>query len=134
MAKATTARANVRLTGQGYGRGAAYRTWQRPPYHRSWERRGPGGSPGLQNQWRGARRRAVGSTPMRSRQGGSMAKRADDPGSPRPPSVERVLAVVRERLDGTVEPGVLRGAAREVVDGERARLGAGDAPRDVTTL
>ena len=31
------------------------------------ERRGPGGSPGLQNRWRGARRRAVGSTPMRSR-------------------------------------------------------------------
>ena len=32
------------------------------------ERWGPGGSPGLQNQWRGARRGAVGSTPMRSRQ------------------------------------------------------------------
>ena len=31
------------------------------------ERRGPGGFPGLQNRWRGARRRAVGSTPMRSR-------------------------------------------------------------------
>ena len=45
-----------------------------------------------------------------------------------------MLAVVRERVDGTVEPGVLRDAAREVVDGERARLGAGEAPRDVTTL
>ena len=31
------------------------------------ERRGPGGSPGLQNRWRHARRDAVGSTPMRSR-------------------------------------------------------------------
>ena len=56
------------------------------------------------------------------------------PGSPRPPSVERVLAVVRERLDGAVEPRVLRDAAREVVDGERARLGACETPRDVTTL
>ena len=56
------------------------------------------------------------------------------PGSPRPPSVERVLAVVRERVDGAVEPGVLRDAAREVVDGERARLGAGETPRDVATL
>ena len=35
------------------------------------ERSGPGGSPGLQNQWRGARRGAVGSTPTRSRHGGS---------------------------------------------------------------
>ena len=34
------------------------------------ERSGPGGSPGLQNQWRGARRGAVGSTPTRSRHGG----------------------------------------------------------------
>ena len=56
------------------------------------------------------------------------------PGSPRPPSVERVLAAVRERVDGAVEPRVLSDAAREVVDGERARLGAGEAPRDVTTL
>src|SRR6185503_17100141 len=32
------------------------------------ERSGPGGPPGLQNQWRSARRGAVGSTPMRSRQ------------------------------------------------------------------
>ena len=66
-------------------------------------------------------RRIDGQTPAKS-------------GSPRPPSVERVLAVVRERLDGSVEPGVLRDAARDVVDGERTRLGAGDAPRDVTTL
>jgi L-seryl-tRNA(Ser) seleniumtransferase len=56
------------------------------------------------------------------------------PVTARPPSVERVLAVVRERVDGAVEPRVLRDAAREVVDGERARLGAGETPRDVTTL
>ncbi len=56
------------------------------------------------------------------------------PGSPRPPSVERVLAVVRERVDGAVDVAVLRDAAREVVDAERERLGAGEAPRDVTTL
>lgn len=37
------------------------------------ERRGPGGSPGLQHRWRGARRRAVGSTPMRSRHTSAMA-------------------------------------------------------------
>ena len=48
------------------------------------ERSGPGGSPGLQNQWRGARRGAVGSTPTRSRHGGpDLSER------PRPPSVER---------------------------------------------
>ena len=40
---------------------------RRRRYHRR-ERRGPGGSPGLQNQWRRARRGAVGSTHMRSRQ------------------------------------------------------------------
>ena len=62
------------------------------------------------------------------------AKHAAKPGSPRPPSVERVLAVVRERVDGAGEPQVLRDVAREVIDGERARLGAGETPRDVTTL
>ena len=56
------------------------------------------------------------------------------PVTARPPSVERVLAVVRERVDGTVEPRVLRDAAREVVDGERKRLGAGETPRDVRAL
>ena len=40
------------------------------------ERSGPGGSPGLQNQWRGARRGAVGSTPTRSRHDGSHPDRA----------------------------------------------------------
>src|SRR6187431_2040826 len=94
------------------------------------ERRGPGGSPGLQNQWRGARRRAVGSTPMRSRQGGSMEKH----GGSRPPSVERVLAVVRERLDGSIDAVVLREAAREIVGVERTRLRNGEPPQSVEAL
>src|SRR5262245_42546680 len=63
-----------------------------------------------------------------------MAKRADDSGSPRPPSVEAVLAVVRDRLDGTVDPIVLRDAAREVLEGERARLKNGEAPQSLETL
>jgi L-seryl-tRNA(Ser) seleniumtransferase len=55
-------------------------------------------------------------------------------GSPRPPSVERVLAAVRARLDGTVDPEVLRILARRVIDEERERLGGGARPRDVTSL
>ena len=55
-------------------------------------------------------------------------------GSPRPPSVERVLAVVRERLDGSVDPIVLRDAAREVLEVERARLRNGDPPASVELL
>ena len=63
-----------------------------------------------------------------------MAKRADDPGSPRPPSVERVLATVRDRLDGSVDAVVLRDAAREVLDVERARLKNGEPPQSVEAL
>ena len=43
------------------------------------------------------------------------------PGGSRPPSVERVLAVVRERLDGSIDAVVLRDAAREIVGVERSR-------------
>jgi L-seryl-tRNA(Ser) seleniumtransferase len=56
------------------------------------------------------------------------------PGSPRPPSVERVLAVVRERLDGSIDAVVLRDAAREVLEVERARLRNGDPPASVELL
>jgi L-seryl-tRNA(Ser) seleniumtransferase len=56
------------------------------------------------------------------------------PGSPRPPSVERVLAVVRDRLDGTVDALVLRDAARDVLDVERARLKDGEPPTSVELL
>jgi L-seryl-tRNA(Ser) seleniumtransferase len=56
------------------------------------------------------------------------------PGDPRPPSVERVLAVVRERLDGSVDAAVMRDAAREVIERERGNLRAGVAPRDVAEL
>ncbi len=49
-------------------------------------------------------------------------------GRPRPPSVERVLAAVRPRLGEEVAPEAVAAIARDVVDGERARLAAGEAP------
>jgi L-seryl-tRNA(Ser) seleniumtransferase len=52
----------------------------------------------------------------------------------RPPSVDRVLTIVRGRLDGSVDAAVLRSTARRVIDDERGRLNAGLAPRDVTSL
>ncbi|MBA3875551.1 MAG: L-seryl-tRNA(Sec) selenium transferase [Anaerolinea sp.] len=52
---------------------------------------------------------------------------------PRPPSVERVLAVAR-RAAGDRDPDAVLAVAREVVDGERARLASGGAPRDVAAL
>ena len=57
-----------------------------------------------------------------------------NPGSPRPPSVERVLAVVRERLDGSVDAVVLRDAAREVLEVERASLRSGEPPQSLEAL
>jgi len=63
-----------------------------------------------------------------------MAKRADDPGNPRPPSVERVLAAVREGSYGSVDAIVLRDAARDVLSAERARLRNGDPPASVEVL
>ena len=63
-----------------------------------------------------------------------MAKHAAKSGSPRPPSVERVLAVVRGRVDGTVDPEVLRLTARRVIDDERDRLREGIRPRDIPSL
>jgi L-seryl-tRNA(Ser) seleniumtransferase len=51
----------------------------------------------------------------------------------RPPSVERVLAVARPATGGR-DPDAVVAVAREVVDGERARLAAGEAPRDVAAL
>ncbi len=53
---------------------------------------------------------------------------------PRPPSVERVLAGVRERLDGAVEPDVGTEVVREVIAEERAALAAGDPAREPETL
>ena len=64
-----------------------------------------------------------------------MAKHAAKSGSPRPPSVERVLTAARALLDGAaVDAVVLRDAAREVVDVERTRLRDGDPARDAGTL
>lgn len=47
---------------------------------------------------------------------------------PRPPSVERVLAAARAKLDIPRDPIALTAAAREIVDEERDRLAAGAAP------
>jgi L-seryl-tRNA(Ser) seleniumtransferase len=54
---------------------------------------------------------------------------------PRPPSVERVLARVRDRLDSPREAAPVLAVTRQVVDDERERLGAdGSAPRDPDQL
>jgi L-seryl-tRNA(Ser) seleniumtransferase len=53
---------------------------------------------------------------------------------PRPPSVERVLAAVRPHLADGVAPDAVATAARDVVAGERARLGAGAPPTDLDDL
>ena len=58
----------------------------------------------------------------------------EKPGGSRPPSVERVLAVVRERLDGSIDAVVLRDAAREIVGVERTRLRNGEPTQSVEAL
>jgi L-seryl-tRNA(Ser) seleniumtransferase len=55
------------------------------------------------------------------------------PGRPHPPSVERVLAIVRGRLPGS-DPDALATLARDMVDGERERLAAGASPTTVESL
>jgi L-seryl-tRNA(Ser) seleniumtransferase len=56
-------------------------------------------------------------------------------GRSRPPSVERVLGLVRGRLDGPREPAAVLAVAREIIAAERARLVADDAsPVDAETL
>jgi L-seryl-tRNA(Ser) seleniumtransferase len=55
-----------------------------------------------------------------------VSRRAIDPEPSRPPSVERVLALVRAGLDGS-DPAALAAIVREVIDDERARLAAGAA-------
>ncbi len=52
---------------------------------------------------------------------------------PRPPSVERLLAVVRRRAGGPAHDALVV-AARETVDEERAQLAAGDPPRPLGVL
>ncbi len=54
---------------------------------------------------------------------------------PHPPSVERVLARVRDRLDGPREAAAVLAVAREVVDADRERLLAdGASPSDLDVL
>ncbi|HEY8438980.1 MAG TPA: L-seryl-tRNA(Sec) selenium transferase [Candidatus Limnocylindrales bacterium] len=53
---------------------------------------------------------------------------------PRPPSVERILALVRDGSEVPVDAEVLTVTAREVVDEERARLASGDVPSPLAVL
>ena len=53
---------------------------------------------------------------------------------PRPPSVERVLAVARPLLDADADPAAVTAVAREVVGDERSRLAAGDRPSELAAL
>ncbi len=52
----------------------------------------------------------------------------------RPPSVERLLALVRPRLDGSHDREALTAAAREVIAEERAGLGDGAGPTPLDAL
>jgi L-seryl-tRNA(Ser) seleniumtransferase len=56
------------------------------------------------------------------------------PDAIRPPSVERVLASVRGRLDGGADPAIVTEAAREVVAEERERLATGSAATGTASL
>ena len=102
------------------------------------ERRGPGGSPGLQNRWRRARRGAVGSTPTRSRHAPptEVRCRRSRPDRPRPPSVEqRARARARRGWTARASPRPCSRSPRAVVDDERERLRTdGAAPRDLDAL
>jgi len=51
-----------------------------------------------------------------------------------PPSVDRVLARLRDRLDGARDAEAVLAVARDVVDEERARLTGGHAPADLEAL
>jgi len=53
---------------------------------------------------------------------------------PRPPSVERLLAVVRPRLGEGRDPGAITAAVREMVDEERVRLASGIDARPLDAL
>jgi L-seryl-tRNA(Ser) seleniumtransferase len=51
-----------------------------------------------------------------------------------PPSVDRVLARLRERLDGARDAEAVLAVARDVIDEERARLTDGHEPADLEAL
>ncbi len=87
---------------------AGSRAWSPPDdrpepgarYHRAWERRGPGGSPGLQNRWRRARRGAVGSTPTRSRHAPRWRSDVVEAGHPAAPTQRRARLGARPGATG----------------------------------
>ncbi len=56
------------------------------------------------------------------------------PVHPRPPSIERLLAVARPRLPDATDPDALTMAARAVVADERARIRSGEPPATVELL
>ncbi|MFL5648680.1 MAG: L-seryl-tRNA(Sec) selenium transferase [Chloroflexota bacterium] len=53
---------------------------------------------------------------------------------PRPPSVERLLAVTRTRAGGEYDATALTKTARATIDDERARLVSGEEPRTIDEL
>jgi L-seryl-tRNA(Ser) seleniumtransferase len=53
---------------------------------------------------------------------------------PHPPSVDRVLARLRDLAEGALDGDAVLAVAREVVDDERTRLAGGDEPADVESL
>jgi L-seryl-tRNA(Ser) seleniumtransferase len=53
---------------------------------------------------------------------------------PHPPSVDRVLARLRDLAEGTLDGDAVLAVAREVVDDERTRLAGGHEPADVGSL
>ena len=57
---------------------------------------------------------------------------------PRPPSVETVLKVLRQRqgeiIDAADESGALVAVARTTIDDERTRLRAGEPPRSIEAM
>ena len=103
---------------------------------REWVR--AGARPGLQNRWRGARRRAVGSTPMRSRQA---ARSTACPTSSHQPATEDGpdwAAYYRHTLGREPRPLFAKGmAALEaagVAPGQAVEIGFGDGTETLTLL
>ena len=54
--------------------------------------------------------------------------------APRPPGVERLLAVIRPRLAGERDHQALLALAHELIDAERGRIAGGEAGRDLGAL
>jgi L-seryl-tRNA(Ser) seleniumtransferase len=55
-------------------------------------------------------------------------------GRPHPPSVEAVLALVRQHVNGRREASAVLAVVRAVIDGERSRLAAGGKPQSTEAI